>query len=278
MKVVFTQPFLVSTELATSIEGKVAVLDIAFSNGTTNTGLFIESLGTKLVKWVDHHPHNDWVEFVDDPRFNLYTRDIAPACAVVVTPDVFSEVDTIVTHGDFDGIMSAAKYILGGHEPYEGADRDAIAADSRTGELSSRGRRYEEALKSDVRNDNIRYAIVTELTTGVHDPSIDEAQRKYIEIRKNTERLAGCYESKGLVNFIDVSSESSFDLTQLAIFGQADGKAAVVLYSADGDVRLKVSGDVSWDFVSLFGLSGGMKNVVSLDAARLDEAIEKINA
>jgi hypothetical protein len=58
-----------------------------------------------------------------------------------------------VCHNDFDGLYAAAKWILGGVEPYPGADDDARAVDTRTGHPSARGERIDRALRIDGRDE-----------------------------------------------------------------------------------------------------------------------------
>jgi len=291
MDIIFTQPFTVNAALAEKTEGRVAVLDLGFNNGAPNssdreadfrntTGAFIEALGDRLALWVDHHPHIHWVDYASNPRFTLKPREEASACPPVITPELVVEVDTIVAHGDFDGVMSAAKYALGGVEPYEGADADAIAADTRRGELSERGLRYEEAMKADLRDDSVREAVFYELVTGKINSVIDVARAKYAEIQAETGRLAGVFEPKGeKVMFVDAAvAVASFDLTQLLIAGQRDGKVAIVLnVNFKGEPQLTIAGGREWDFVSLLGLPGGMPNRVNVNPNRLGEVIELVN-
>ena len=132
-EVVFVQPFEVGEELAQKLQGRVVVLDVAFcadtprSSFATTTLPFIQALGERLVLWVDHHEHERHADFSSDPRFILSSRKEHPAVPEMITPDMVQsagQVDTIVAHGDFDGIMAAAKWLLGGEEPYPGADED----------------------------------------------------------------------------------------------------------------------------------------------------------
>jgi hypothetical protein len=57
----------------------------------------------------------------------------------MVTPELVARigpVDTILAHMDLDGLYAAAKWILGGREPYPGADEDALRVDTRIGSPS----------------------------------------------------------------------------------------------------------------------------------------------
>ena len=72
-----------------------------------------------------------------DPRFVLCTKAEHGACPEIVTPEMVraaGPVDTVAMHLDLDGLYSGAKWVLGGVEPYEGADADARAVDTRRGE------------------------------------------------------------------------------------------------------------------------------------------------
>ena len=80
------------------------------------TARVIDSLGSRLVRWVDHHDHCVWERYRDDSRFLLVPAAQAPACATLVTVDFWRDVqaasvDSIVCHGDLDGIISAARLL-----------------------------------------------------------------------------------------------------------------------------------------------------------------------
>ena len=81
---------------------------------------------------------------------------------MAITPAVVrgaGRVETIVCHNDFDGLASAAKWLLGGVEPYAGCDDDARAIDTRVGELSAKGRRMDLALRGAPSDDSLRFDI-----------------------------------------------------------------------------------------------------------------------
>lgn len=130
------------------------VLDVAFAGGAVveKTHDFIREAGDRLRLWVDHHEHADgWPRYANDERFVLVPSRIAHACPELVTEDVVAragEVGAVLAHHDFDGLMSAVRFLLGGKEPYPGADEDARAADSpgRGHVLSPRGERLVAAL------------------------------------------------------------------------------------------------------------------------------------
>ena len=115
------------------LRGRVVVLDIAFA-ATVGTSVsfeaitrpFLDGLGDRLAAWVDHHDHERHADFAGDPRFVLATKAEHGACPEMVTPELVRQtgpIDTIVAHVDLDGLYAAAKWILGGVEPYRGRRR-----------------------------------------------------------------------------------------------------------------------------------------------------------
>ena len=135
-------------------QGRVALVDVAFAHGKgyeLATRPFLEELGERLALWVDHHDHPAWHLVAGDPRFVLVDRRRAPACPQLITPELVAgagKVDTVVAHLDFDGVISACKFLLGGRSPYAAADEDARAVDTpgRGYELSGAGARLAGAL------------------------------------------------------------------------------------------------------------------------------------
>src|SRR3954468_5433748 len=118
-------------------EGRVAVVDVAFAGGENfekSTLPFLAALGDRLAIWIDHHEHPvGWSRFRDDPRFLLVPNRVAHACPELVTPEVVRRagpVGVVVAHADFDGLLSAVKFLRGGNPPWPEADEDARAADS----------------------------------------------------------------------------------------------------------------------------------------------------
>src|SRR6266404_3035561 len=136
-------------------EGRVAVVDVAFAAGDNyekSTVPFLDALGDRLALWIDHHEHPlGWSRVRGDPRFLLVPNRIAHACPELVTPEVVRRagtVDVVVAHADFDGLLSAVKFLRGGIAPWPEADEDARAADSpgRGHALSPRAKLICEAL------------------------------------------------------------------------------------------------------------------------------------
>ena len=164
-----------------SLPGRVVVLDVAFAANAGGASFekttlpFIEGLGSRLAMWVDHHDHDRHSDYADDPRFVLRTKAQHGACPEMVTPErvaAAGPVDTICCHLDFDGLCSAAKWIRAGVEPYEGADDDARAIDTRMGEPTERARVLDRALRGRPRDEALRGLMVRYLADGATDASI----------------------------------------------------------------------------------------------------------
>jgi hypothetical protein len=132
---------------ASELPGRVVVLDVAFASAAGGASFdkttlpFLEGLGARLAMWIDHHDHERHVDYAHDERFVLRTKAEHGACPELVTAERVKQaghVDTICCHVDFDGICSAAKWVREGDEPYEGADADARAIDTRLGKPTER--------------------------------------------------------------------------------------------------------------------------------------------
>lgn len=274
-----------------SLQGRVVVLDIAFAHsqggGVSYEGTtlpFIQALDARLAAWVDHHDHDRHGDFAGDPRFVLATKADHGACPEMVTPDLVRQVgpiDTIVCHLDLDGLYSAAKWIRGGTEPYPGADDDARAVDTRTGELGPTGRMIDRALRARFRDLELKRAVVGWLVDGMgpgaQRAAIAEAAAEFEDRDRGTRELARRFVRRGRVAFVDAASmHLPYDKTELLLEGQRAAGVAVVRDS--GMITIAADFDSGWNFVSLLGLEGGMPTRVTLPEARLEDAIAAINA
>lgn len=268
------------------LKGRVAVLDIAFASETggasfeTVTLPFIDALGPRLAAWIDHHDSAHHARYKDDARFVLATKAQHGACPEMITPEVVArlgKVDTLVCHNDFDGLASAAKWLRGGVEPYEGADADARAIDTRVGAVSPIGERFDRAIRARSRDAGLSGLIVRHLESGLSDASlwgpIDEAAAELVRMEQETRRLAGGYTRiSERVVFVDATSKQSpYDKTLLLLIGQERAKVAAVL---DRDsLTFAAAFDSGLNFLSLFGLSGGMPTRVSVPRKRLRDTL-----
>ncbi len=278
---------------AKDLAGRVVVLDIAFASQASGGGFekitkpLIEGLGSRLAAWVDHHDHDLHASFAHDPRFVLTTKAEHPACPELIDPALVERigpVDTIVCHGDFDGLCSAAKWLLGGVEPYEGADLDARCIDTRTGKPSALAEQLDRAIRAKSRDENLARTIVRYLAGRLANAelraTIDEVADAFAALEKAARRIAAKYNvidtERGAVTpkvaWVDASAHhGSYDRTTLLLEGQARAGVAVV---RDRDsVTLAAPFESGIDFLALLRLSGGMPTVVSVPAKRLDEAL-----
>lgn len=287
-ELVFASPR--SLPKVSKLTGRVVVLDIAFAASSGSkvsyekvTLPLIEGLGPRLAAWVDHHDHERHVDYKDDPRFLLCTKAEHGACPEMVTPELVQRsapVDTIVTHLDLDGLYSAAKWILDGVEPYEGADYDARCIDTRTGEPGPHAIKIDRALRARFRDQDLKRAVVLWLVNGlgktVHRETIDEAEREFDANNRGTAALAARFASRGRVAYVDASASAEpYDKTELLLLGQKLAPIAAVLDS--GSVTFAASFESGWNFLELLGLEGGMPTRVSISESRLEDAIQSLN-
>ncbi|MEZ4309332.1 MAG: hypothetical protein R3F14_14945 [Polyangiaceae bacterium] len=271
------------------LEGRVVVLDIAFVSEAGGqsfekvTLAFIQALGPRLVAWVDHHDSAHHPLFAEDPRFLLRTKAQHGACPELITPELVAragKVDTIVCHGDFDGLASAAKWMRGGEEPYEGCDADARAIDTRMGVPSAVATRFDRAIRAKGRDHALLGLIVRHLATGLEDASlwrpIDEAGAQIAPLEERSRRMSQRFEPIGKdVVIVDATErDGPYDKTLLLLLGQERARTAAVI---DGDsVTFAARFDSGINFLTLFGISGGMPTVLSLQRSRLGPALEKL--
>jgi hypothetical protein len=272
------------------LEGRVVVLDVAFA-ATVGTSVsfeqttlpFITGLGDRLAAWVDHHDHERHVDFRDDRRFVLATKAEHGACPEMVTPELVrtvGPVDTICAHVDLDGLYAAAKWVMGGAEPYQGADDDARAVDTRIGTPGATATRIDRALRARFRDDQLKRAVVWWLAggmkAGAHADVIEEAAREFEVRAQGTAALAARFAIKGRVAWVDSAITSQpFDKTDLLLAGQA--RAPVSMVKDSGQLTIAAAFGSGWDFVRLLELGGGMPTRVTVPESRFVEALRRIN-
>jgi hypothetical protein len=287
--IVFTTPR--SLPKASKLRGRVAVLDIAFAAdgmGTRfdeTTGKFIADLGSRLAAWVDHHDHDRQAAFRRDSRFTLATKAEHGACPEMVTPEVVREagpVDTIVCHVDLDGLYAAAKWLLGGVEPYAGADADARAIDTRVGQPGPVAEAIDKALRAHPRDQTLKHRIVRFLTGRLSDRTLEreirEAAADFDHMAEESARLAGFYQQRGRAVYLDAEAHARrpYDKTELLLAGQKRAEVAIVRDA--GSITVAAAFDSGIDFVALLGLGGGMPTRVSVPDTRLEELLSKLNS
>ena len=275
---------------AKSLPGRVVMLDIAFAADAGGASFekvtepFIQKLGDRLAMWVDHHDHVKHAEYVEDPRFVLATKAQHPACPEMVTPErveAAGAIDTICCHVDFDGLCAAAKWIRGGEEPYEGADADARAIDTRLGTPSPRAAMVDRALRARFRDDGLKGIVVRFLATGGTDTGlwqpIAEAASELDAMEEEARRLAKGYRINNDVAVVDASGHrGSYDKTYLLLLGQERARIAVVYDRTT--VTSAARFDSGVNLLELFGLEGGMPTRVSVARKRLAFVLEQLGA
>lgn len=275
---------------ANQLQGRVAVLDVAFASEGGGSSFdkvtlpFIRGLGSRLAAWVDHHDHDRHVDYADDPRFVLATKAEHGACPEMVTPEVVAAagpVDTVAVHLDLDGLYSGAKWAREGVEPYPGADDDARAIDTRRGTPGPIAQRIDRAIRARFRDESLKHLVVQFLIAGadrrrsaVHWEEIERAAREIDPLLDEARRLAGGYQVNAGVAYLDVAGARGYDKTELLLIGQERARVSVVRDS--GSLTIAADYTSGLDFVKLFGLGGGMPTRVTIPDARLTEVLGKL--
>lgn len=275
---------------AKDLQGRVVVLDIAFASTAIGqgfektTGKFIEQLGARLARWVDHHDHPMHPRFAGDARFVLCTKAEHGACPEMITPAMVADtgpIETIVAHFDLDGLYAAAKWILGGREPYPGADDDARVIDTRIGVASPLANRIDQALRAHWLDETLKQRVVRYLVNGqrpgIEADSIAEAAADFERRAQAAQELATHFHIEGDVAYLEIpSSAPPFDKTELLLLGQKVATVAVVLEA--GNATLAAHFESGIDFVELLELGGGMPTRVNIPQKRLPEALTLVRS
>ncbi|MBK8997050.1 MAG: hypothetical protein IPM35_15060 [Myxococcales bacterium] len=274
---------------AEQLSGRVVVVDVAFAglgSGFEKVTLpFITALGDRLRAWVDHHDHEEHGRFAADPRFVLAKKSEHGACPEMIDPELVARVgpvETIVCHTDFDGLASAAKWMREGVEPYPGCDDDARAIDTRIGKPSGVAERFDRALRARPNDAGLFGLIVRHLATGLRDSSlwelVDRAAAELIPVEQETRRAAQRYERlpPGIA-IVDVrQGYGKLDKTLLLLLGQEREPVSVVV--DQNNVAIAARFDSGLNFLTLFGLAGGMPTRVSLPVKRLPAVLAALGA
>ena len=276
---------------AANLPGRVVVLDIAFASNAGGssfekiTGKFIADLGPRLALWVDHHDSDYHAQFVGDSRFVLHRKADHGACPELITPELVAsagQIDSIVCHNDFDGLMSAAKWLRGGHECYAGADADAFAIEPCSAQPSDLARRIQRSILTQTKNSEWLLRIVAFLADGAQNvemlAEIEQVGRPYRQLQLAAEALAIQFvpAAKDTVLVAVPADWPAYDRTHLLLLGQSQARIAAVL---DRDTLTFAAHYKSGiNFLTLFGLTGGMPTVVSIKAKDLAAAMAAIDA
>jgi hypothetical protein len=275
---------------AQRLNGKVAMLDLAFAHSKASgsyasiTHKLIHNLGDRLALFLDHHDSIFHQDFTDDNRFYLATKAEHGACPEMITPDLYTKigtVDCILCHCDFDGLASAAKWLLKGHEPYSGCDYDAWCVDTRLAEAKPKGLRLERALRGMPQSPAVIWAVLNQLVYGLAWEGgwdlIDQAVEIALQREKNAEDLAQAYRVlSSQVVFVDATyCDRDYDRTHLLLLGQKKSKIAVI--RVRDSLTFACGFDSGINFLKLFGLSGGMPTVASVPLKYIKRYMSKLN-
>lgn len=275
---------------ANSLEGRVVVLDIAFAaeglgkGFEKTTGKFIKNLGPRLAKWVDHHDHPLHPQFASDDRFVLATKAQHGACPEMITAEMVAQtgpVDTVLSHFDLDGLYAAAKWLLGGKEPYPGADADARVVDTRIGTATAEAERIDHALRAHWLDDTLKRRVVLYLVgglkPGVERQAIEDAAADFRRMADAANRIAERYQVEEGIAYVELTSESpACDKTELLLLGQQRATVSVVVDA--GNATIAAPFESGLDFVALLDLGGGMPTRVNIPKKRLPDAMAAIRA
>ncbi len=204
------------------------------------------------------------------------------ACPEIITPELVADtgpIDTILAHFDLDGLYATAKWILGGKEPYPGADGDARAVDTRVGEIGPTGRLIDRALRAHYGDAVLKTRVVKYLIgglqPGIERETIMSAAADQGRMNEESRRLADQFDLRGDIAFIVVArGNRPYDKTELLLLGQQI--AAVSMVSESGNVTIAAPFDSGLDFVALLDLGGGMPTRVNVPDRRIDEALHLI--
>jgi hypothetical protein len=271
---------------AERLTGRVAVLDIAFasegggSSFEKTTLPFINGLGSRLAAWVDHHDHDRHVDYRADARFVLSTKAEHGACPEMITPEIVraaGPVDTVAVHLDLDGLYSGAKWVLGGVEPYDGADADARAVDTRRGQTGPIATRIDRALRARFRDETLKHRVIQYLVARAKAPvlwdEIELAAREIDPLLDESRRLADRYVLREGVAYVEAQGKP-FDKTELLLLGQERAPVAVVRDA--GSLTIAADFESGFDFVRMFQLGGGMPTRVTVPEGRYTEVMGKL--
>jgi len=268
--------------------GKVVVVDVAFASGKQfkkKTKVLIDALGDRLLKWIDHHEHPDaWPLFAEDPRFVLVSNHIAHACSELITAEIveadrarYGAADVVMAHCDFDGALSAVKWMNGGMEPWADADEDARFVDSpgRGHTISEKGLRISRAMgqaaQAYSRKDRLDF--MTRVTDSILDveeslglmEEIDTLARKAADAEVTAKEIAdtnGIEEAKDV--FVIRTREPLDNHMRRNLLIEAENRAILgVIYEPDREGG-------AWLTVATFSEDINLAHVPFLDGGRTD--------
>lgn len=251
--IIFCQPFTVD-KIKIESDVDYYVVDIAVNNrDVAMTETLIKALGDKLVIWYDHHQGWDGLQL--------------PEKVFIIN----------------ENVGSCAELIGGDRKLIE----DAIAADTRQGQLSPTGLLIEQAIKADMSDDGVRRAAVDYLVTGNQEAKLKKAAKKYAAIQTETERLFITNEVIDGVAIVDATTgRVDYNATELLIKLQDIATLGVAIVRGKnhrtGEIVFTIarSNSKNYNLVNLFGLPSGAPFRVSIPETdwSLEKILEKLSS
>jgi len=179
-------------------------------------------------------------------------------------------------HG-FDGLYAGAKWVLGGIEPYEGADADARAVDTRRGEPGPIATRIDRALRARFRDETLKYRVNPVPGGADQGPSLLGGDRA----RGAPHRSAAgagpqdCRALRGRRNVAYVEAAPTHPTTRPSCCCWPAARAVAVVRDS-GSLAIAADFESGLDLIKLFDLGGGMPTRVSVPDSRLEEVLKKL--
>ncbi|MGM0595917.1 MAG: hypothetical protein ACQES9_02665 [Myxococcota bacterium] len=273
------------------LQGQTVVLDLAFCSENLNpsyakmTGSFIDNLGDRLALWADHHDHPYHQYFKSDPRFYLADKQHYPACTTMITPQLVQKagpVDTIVCHGDLDGLYCAAKWIKGGEEIYQGFDRDAEIIDARTGQAGKIAVIIDNALRAEYGNLDLKNRII-QFLVGYPETkksflwkAIKSSAVEFLPLAQKSKELSKFFQVNNQIAYLKVDTGTRFDKTTLLLEGQKITSVAIIEFS--GNITIAVSFDSNINLLDILDIRGGMPTRVTLPVSRKEMVFKRLQS
>jgi hypothetical protein len=169
--------------------------------------------------------------------------------------------------------------VLGGVEPYEGADADARAVDTRRGTPGPIATRIDRALRARFRDETLKHRVVQYLVARAKAPvlweEIELAAREIDPLLDESRRLAERFDLREGVAYVEAQGRP-YDKTELLLLGQERAPIAVVRDA--GALTIAADFESGFDFVRLFQLGGGMPTRVTVPEGRSTEVMAKLAA
>jgi hypothetical protein len=204
------------------------------------------------------------------------------ACPEMVTPELvhrIGPVDTIAVHVDLDGLYAGAKWVLGGYEPYDGADADARAIDTRRGKPGPIAERIDRALRARFRDETLKHPHLAVFDCA--DPRTPPLSKRSTprpgwSIPCSNRPSAWQSSTAWTARWPTWRSSPARPTTRPSFCLLGQQRAAVAVVRDSGSLSIAADFESGLDFVKLLDLGGGMPTRVSVPEARREEVMAKL--